>query len=126
MSLYIVAIACVVVAVLPGCASVYTQTSGEPYGESITDCADSKTIPNVYSGTVFDLYCIPAENAGFFCLVDLPFSLVTDTVLLPYTGWKQYSRGSWYSQKECRRQLSHEDHATDAPGGSGTRSGDTP
>lgn len=38
--------------------------------------------PALYPATQFDVKCIPSQ---FFlpCLIDLPFSLVTDTLLLP-------------------------------------------
>lgn len=86
---------------LSGCASIYTQTH-DAYVDAGVDCSDSKTIPNIYSGTVFDLFCLPAENAGFFCLVDLPLSFVIDTVIIPYTIYKQTQYGSWYNQAACK------------------------
>ena len=84
-----------------GCASIYTQ-SHDAYLDAKVDCSDSKTIPNVYSGFVFDLYCVPAENAGFLCLVDLPLSFVIDSLILPYTIYKQSKSGSWYQQGVCQ------------------------
>ena len=86
---------------LNGCASIYTQ-SNDAYIDAKVGCSDSNTIPNIYSGFVFDLYCIPAENVGFFCLVDLPLSLIVDSLFLPYTIYKQTKYGSWYQQSECR------------------------
>lgn len=91
------------ITLLPGCASLYTQTN-DAYEDAGAGCGDSKTIPNVYSGFVFDLYCLPAENAGFFCLVDLPMSLVVDTLLLPYSVYRQTTYGSWYSQAVCEQR----------------------
>lgn len=88
---------------LTGCASLYTQ-SHDAYDEAGVGCTDSKTIPNVYSGTVFDLYCLPAENVAFFCLVDLPMSLAVDTLVLPYSIYRQASYGSWYNQKVCEQR----------------------
>ncbi len=85
---------------LSGCASIYTQTH-DAYTDAGVGCADGKTIPNIYSGLVFDIYCLPAENAGFFCLVDLPLSLVVDTVVVPYSAYRQVTYGSWYSQQDC-------------------------
>ena len=84
-----------------GCASIYTQ-SHDAYLDAQVDCSDSKTIPNVYSGFVFDLYCVPAENAGFFCLVDLPLSFSLDSLILPYTIYKQSKNGSWYQKSVCQ------------------------
>lgn len=88
---------------ISGCASIYTQ-SHDAYTDAEVGCSDSSTIPNIYSGSVFDIYCIPAENAGFFCLVDLPFSFVVDSLLLPYTIYKQSKYGSWYEQDICQEK----------------------
>lgn len=84
-----------------GCASIYTQ-SHDAYLDTKLNCSDPKTIPNVYSGFVFDLYCIPAENAGFFCLVDLPLSFIIDSLILPYAIYKQSKNGNWYQQDVCQ------------------------
>lgn len=86
--------------VLNGCASIYTQ-SHDAYSDVKVDCSESKTISNIYSGFIFDLYCIPAENVGFFCLVDLPMSFIVDTVISPYTIYKQVKYGSWYNKNDC-------------------------
>lgn len=83
-----------------GCAAIYTQTHFA-YLEVIPNCSETWTFPNVYSGSTLDLACIPAENAGFFCLVDLPLSLVVDTLILPYTAYRQIHEGNWYDQQTC-------------------------
>jgi|GEM_PF-167355 len=85
-----------------GCASIYTQTT-DPYSKEIHDCTDPEFIPNIYSGVIFDVYGLPAENAGFFCLIDLPLSAVVDTIILPYTIHKQIKQGNWFSQSRCER-----------------------
>ena len=89
-----------------GCASIYTQ-SHDAYVDAKVGCSDSKTIPNIYSGSVFDLYCISKENVGFFCLVDLPLSLVIDSLILPYTVYKQSKYGSWYQQSVCQEKINN-------------------
>lgn len=86
---------------ISGCASIYTQTHSA-YEAAMTDCSHRATIPNVYSGTVFDFQCLPAENAGFFCLVDLPLSFAMDTLMVPYTAYRQFRYGSWYNQEVCQ------------------------
>jgi uncharacterized protein YceK len=91
-------------ALLSGCASIYTL-SESAYSDDTHNCGERYSIPRVYSGAVFDLYCLPAENVGFFCLIDLPMSLVIDTLALPYTITRQWREGVWYSQEECRRRL---------------------
>lgn len=64
---------------LSGCASLFM---------AFNDDHESK----VYAGTVIDARMVAANDAPtvwqvwrVFCLLDLPFSLVMDTVLLPYT-----------------------------------------
>ncbi|MDX1802482.1 MAG: hypothetical protein R3292_00275 [Alcanivorax sp.] len=99
---------------LSGCASLYTQST-DPYLEDIRDCSQRRPIPNLYSGTVFDLYCIPAENAGFFCLLDLPLSLTMDTLLVPYTLYRQIHDGPWYHPQDCRQRRAGDNHAQGTP-----------
>lgn len=70
---------------LSSCASIYTQIAG--HSNDPTVCNEETGFGPVYSGTHFDAECIGYENVGFFCLVDLPMSLVLDTLLLPYTGY---------------------------------------
>jgi uncharacterized protein YceK len=64
-----------------------------------------KSIPRVYSGTCYELckfYGEPSEDLNLgstfngipFFIIDIPLSFVSDTILLPYTGIKQYSEGS--------------------------------
>jgi uncharacterized protein YceK len=89
---------------LAGCASTYTLTY-EAYDPEATVCSDRFSIPRVYSGTVFDFFCLSAENAAFFCLIDMPMSLVVDTIVLPYTSYRQYNEGSWYTLRECERRI---------------------
>jgi uncharacterized protein YceK len=100
-------------------------------------------IPRVYSGTVFDvgafsrgLYAgfVEGSEAGIMTLIvfDLPFSIVADTVVLPYTLYLSFTKGFWVgggggSRSEEREPSSGEDrvidledvegHTTDPPGG---------
>lgn len=92
---------------LSGCASLYTQSS-DPYLDAKLDCSDAKAIPHLYSGTVFDVYCLPAENVAFFCLVDLPLSLAVDTLISPVTLYRQIQRGHWYDQATCQARRAAE------------------
>lgn len=82
------------------CATAYTQLT-DPYDTDLANCPDLHTIANVYSGTLLDLACIPAENAGFFCLVDLPMSLMADSMVLPLSVYRQIKVGPWYDQDVC-------------------------
>jgi uncharacterized protein YceK len=73
-----------------GCATLYTQISDH------NDANDAYgfTVPRAYSGTVLDCHALGAENIGFFALVDLPLSLVLDTILFPYTIVRQIRLGN--------------------------------
>ena len=61
-------------------------------------------LSRIYSGTVFDFRCFfhpemhDTEGIGGFCLVDVPFSIIADTVILPLTIYEQIKYGS-YSTK---------------------------
>lgn len=58
-----------------------------------------QSIPRIYSGLAFD-FCVlnaPPDPAGVllpFVLLDLPLSGVLDTVVLPYTIYRQASDGN--------------------------------
>ncbi|WP_338800633.1 YceK/YidQ family lipoprotein [Pseudomonas sp. RSB 5.4] len=58
-----------------------------------------QSIPRIYSGLAFD-FCVlhaPPDPSGVlvpFVLLDLPLSGVLDTVVLPYTIYRQASDGS--------------------------------
>lgn len=78
-----------------GCSTIYTQVAGH---DGQADICDPHTgFSSLYSGTQLNVYCLSdnAENLAFFCLVDLPLSLVADTVILPYTLYT-YSTGTRY------------------------------
>jgi len=78
-----------VVTSLSGCATLYTQVSDHRK----TDVHYGFTVPRVYSGTVVDAHGLTADNAAFFALIDLPLSLALDTVLFPYTVFRQKRLG---------------------------------
>jgi len=74
-----------------GCATIYTQAAD-------IDC-DNKcyNISHIYSGTSSDLCEIQSNTSSplnGYILVDLPFSFVLDTVILPFTIYKQNTKGS--------------------------------
>ena len=83
---------------LAGCASIGTQFFNEEL-DLTSECL-SYPIPSMYSGTVFDFSCFyhpsysGTNNIEAACLLDLPLSLVTDTIMLPYTGYKQIKYGN--------------------------------
>jgi uncharacterized protein YceK len=66
---------------LGGCSTLLTINSGEPY--SGVKC-DIVGIQKTFD-TSSPYYILPHWAEGIFSAVDLPFSLVGDTVVLPYT-----------------------------------------
>ena len=73
-----------------GCSTIHTQT-GDP------DCDQSCwRVSQVYSGTAQNICCISrcGSVGSSFAVVDLPFSLIADTLMVPVTIYKQFSRGS--------------------------------
>lgn len=75
---------------LSGCSTLITQ---------VNDHSKDKIfygffVPRVYSGTVVDAHGITADNLGLFALIDLPLSFALDTVLLPYTIFRQIRLGN--------------------------------
>lgn len=85
------------------CSTTFTQLSKGYEGNK--SCPDDFTIPNVFSGTVFNAHCLTADNLGFLCFVDLPLSIVADTLIVPYTVYKQTRYGHWYSKELCLEQV---------------------
>jgi len=63
------------------------------------------TLPRIYSGTIFDFTCFlypkmhETQGMGGFCLVDVPFSIIGDTVILPLTIYEQVKYGSYAAVK---------------------------
>jgi uncharacterized protein YceK len=62
------------------------------------DCDGMGTIPSVYSGTVFDVKGVfhtgPTNNVELLLLIDIPLSVAADTMILPYTIYRQIRYGS--------------------------------
>lgn len=74
------------------------------------------TLPRIYSGTLFDFRCFlrpemhETQGIGGFCLVDVPFSFIADTVILPLTIYEQIKYGSYAASKptEGKKQAGNE------------------
>ncbi len=92
--------------VLASCGTLLTQlTDTNP-----EDCSGMGTLPSVYSGVVFDVKGAlhyecrkgkcefftpgPSNNVELFLLLDVPLSLTLDTIVLPYTLYRQLRHGS--------------------------------
>ncbi len=62
-------------------------------------------LSRIYSGTQFDFRCFlkptmhETQGIGGFCLVDVPFSIIADTVILPLTIYEQIKYGSYATEK---------------------------
>ena len=57
----------------------------------------------LYSGTQLNYYCLTEdayEGMGILCFIDLPLSLALDTVVLPYTAYKQYRYGNYCEERK--------------------------
>ncbi|MNI42687.1 hypothetical protein D3C73_969880 [compost metagenome] len=86
---------------LSGCGTALTVVQSEE--EAARDLRKHKTycqsIPRIYSGLAYD-FCVlnaPPEPGGYlasFVLLDLALSGVGDTVVLPYTIYRQVIDGS--------------------------------
>jgi uncharacterized protein YceK len=85
---------------LAGCAAVFTLSSDRVDGWMYEDRKLLQTLPRLYSGVLFDGWCIThagqAAEAFWMCLLDLPLSLAVDTVVLPYKAYKQIEYGNFH------------------------------
>jgi uncharacterized protein YceK len=82
--------------------SAYTLSSHFDEELSSPDlCPEDCTVHRVYSGTSMGMCMLRKDNSGqggAIAFWDLPFSFVVDTVVLPYTVYKQVSVGGSVSQ----------------------------
>jgi len=82
-----------------GCGTIITRFVSPNWGPP------DPTLPRIYSGTVFDFRCLlrtemhETQGIGGFCLVDVPFSIIADTVILPLTIYEQLQYGSYAAGK---------------------------
>ena len=82
-----------------GCGTIITRYVGPNWSPP------EPKLSRIYSGTVFDFRCFlypkMHETQGIegFCLVDVPFSIIADTVILPLTVYEQIKYGSYSTSK---------------------------
>lgn len=78
---------------LSGCSTFATIATGT--GREKFDCDERYTIPRVYSGVFNDIRFLRGNypDQGVVVL-DIPFSLIADTVALPYTIYTQIAYGN--------------------------------
>jgi uncharacterized protein YceK len=75
-------------------------------------------VPLVYGGVRAGLECLHitgpsgTNNMELFCLIDLPFSMIADTVCLPYTLYQSKAKKNNDTQDKSRVK----DNAPEAPG----------
>ena len=83
---------------LPGCSTIATVAVGAHDGEF--SCDDKFTITRIYSGISNDLRFLRGnyQDKGLV-FWDLPFSLVADSVVLPYTIYTQSNYGNLCDKK---------------------------
>lgn len=107
-----------------GCATVATQSPimDKRFVEESQPPRNAEMTSNIYSGVAFDfnmlMEALTAKTndhggkgqaiffVGIFVLIDLPLSFVADTALLPYTIYKQNTRGDFYtcfSVRKCQQ-----------------------
>ena len=73
------------------CSTIITQYEISKHGEIENPVSEGKIKSKIYSGTVFNIKAQATPEGGggniggLFCLIDLPLSLVADTIILPYT-----------------------------------------
>ena len=102
-----------------GCGTMLTLTCNpEEVGPEYKHCM----LPHIYSGTFYDITCQwgppldegPADTVKAILFYDIPFSLVADTVVLPYTVVKQVKHGNiWSKAKKDNNQM--QNIGTNAP-----------
>ncbi len=82
-----------------GCGTIITRSVGPNW------TPPEQALPRIFSGTLFDFACFlhpemhDTQGIGGFCLVDVPFSIVADTVILPLTIYEQVRYGSYAAAK---------------------------
>lgn len=82
---------------ISGCATGISLS----LAEKETRCGSDCNVPRIYSGTAVDMCGLTADNLALFALVDLPLSLVADTLILPYTIYAQNKYGNISVKESC-------------------------
>jgi uncharacterized protein YceK len=82
---------------MTGCATVLTLSTADEQTKCGSDC----NVPRIYSGTAVDICGLTADNLGLFALIDLPLSIVGDTLMLPYTFYAQSTHGDISVKTPC-------------------------
>ena len=81
---------------ISGCGTALSLAISEE-----TICDEFNSLSRVYSGAAIDYRCIyhpdqpETNNVEFLCIIDMPISIVLDTIVLPYTGYTQLKYGDY-------------------------------
>lgn len=88
---------------ISGCATIISQSDG--HDNDALMCDPEQGFSTIYSGTKLDAHClyINADNAALFCFLDLPLSLVADTIILPYTIYSEVTDTGYCEEEEPRK-----------------------
>ena len=98
-ALRLLALAAYITIFCTGCATVITRFAGPNWSPP------EPALPRIYSGTLFDCTCLvrpemhDTQGMRGYCLVDMPFSIIGDTVMLPLTIYEQVKYGSYGAGK---------------------------
>jgi uncharacterized protein YceK len=90
-----------IILLLHGCSTIATVGAGGSGAPNRFQCDVGYRIPRVYSGVANDARFIgighktggSAEGGVGIAILDLPFSLIADTLVLPYTIFAQAAWG---------------------------------
>lgn len=92
---------CLPLILLSGCSTMATIAGGSD--PSKLHCDPDYTIPRVYSGVANDIRFLGGNYSDKgIALLDVPFSLIADTVVLPYTIVTQTKYGNLCTTKEAQ------------------------
>lgn len=98
----------ITIALTSSCSTIATLSGGYKKqdlsgaeAEKVFHCDKNYTIPRVYSGVANDMRFLRGnyQDKGLI-FWDLPFSLIADTIVLPYTIYTQTSYGNLCTRDE--------------------------
>jgi uncharacterized protein YceK len=92
------------VLVLPGAGCSTVATLAGASDPERYECSDDRFVPRMYSGVFNDVAILRSDaiDKGIVVL-DLPFSLVADTLVLPYTIYGQIRYGNLCPREVAER-----------------------
>ena len=88
---------------LTACSTLVTNLTPRSQETETRISDDCAVKSRVYSGTQLNYDCLTEddyEGMGLLCLIDIPLSLALDTIVLPYTIYKQYKYGNFCAERD--------------------------